>query len=143
VTQALPVRHALHSAAIDGIEHHFLAHANTVEFAPLRVPIYSPTHGGWLERVDANSLWRALRAQIDFRSAIETLDEQSALFVDLGPSGTLAGFVRHHFDHAAAERSSGRLAERSVVALNRFGRSLESLARLLGQLERPEQRESA
>ncbi|NVB40700.1 acyltransferase domain-containing protein [Pseudenhygromyxa sp. WMMC2535] len=125
ITQPLPMLHALHGPALDAVEAPFLARARAVSLRPLALPMYSPSRRAWLERVDAALLWEAVRAPVHFLDAIEAVRRRGGLLVDLGPSGTLAGFVRHHLDDRGC----------SLAALNRFARGPASLEQLLRQLE--------
>ncbi len=126
ICQPLPVKVALHSPLMDGIESDFRRAVATLSFAPARVRMYSPTRLRWVSRIDADYLWHACRDAVRFGEAVKALRAEGvARFVDLGPSGTLAGFVRYQLDDK----------ERALTAINRFGRNCSTLAALFETLE--------
>ena len=62
-----------------------------------------------------------IRARADFCKAVDAaVVDGPCRFVDLGPSGTLATFIRYGY--------GGRVAQ--APAINQFGRNLQSVSRL-------------
>jgi acyl transferase domain-containing protein len=125
VSVLLPVMHAFHSPAMDAIEQDFKQSFGGVAMHAPRWPVYSATHGGALDRLDAEHFWRVARGRTDFPAAVDAVLAQGPCrFVDLGPSGTLATFIKHGY--------VGRVAQ--APAINQFGRNLQSLSRLFTEL---------
>ena len=121
----LPVAYPFHSPMIDAVGGGFRAIFDGVALAMPQIPQYSSAIGGRLHGVDPAHFWTVTRQSVDFRAAISAIAaEGPCRFVDLGPSGTLAGFVRHGF--------GGRLDH--VATINQFGRNAESLASAVGKL---------
>ena len=61
----------------------------------------------------------------DFPRTVDAaVAEGPCRFVDLGPSGTLATFIKHQLD--------GHVSQAPTI--NQFGRNLQSLSRLLAEL---------
>ncbi|WP_437483062.1 ACP S-malonyltransferase [Sorangium sp. So ce1014] len=118
VTFLLPIGYALHSSWMDSIEAPFRRFASRLTLKPPRVAIFSTAAGSWLDAVDADSLWRACRAQALFPRAVDALEAHGVrAYVDVGPSGTLSSFIKHKLGD-----------ERRVLTLaTRFGARLSSL----------------
>ncbi|KQQ40270.1 hypothetical protein ASF61_05700 [Duganella sp. Leaf126] len=91
----------------DDLEHlETLLRGRGVAFSrlPVRVPFHSalmaPMHGHWMRRYAGNphadTLWNVIRQPFDFPAALAALDRQApCVLVDVGPSATLANWVRH------------------------------------------------
>ncbi|WP_230633041.1 acyltransferase domain-containing protein [Paenibacillus athensensis] len=95
--QLLPVSRAFHSAAIDGIAARFAAAAAALSAAAApRVPLLSCAEGGAAAAfAPGPHLWRAVREPIRLRETVQAqAAQQRCLFVDLGPSGTVAALLR-------------------------------------------------
>ncbi|SDY91487.1 malonyl CoA-acyl carrier protein transacylase [Lysobacter sp. yr284] len=121
----LPVDHAFHSAGVDPIEAEFRRHAQAVRSQAPRLPMYSAMRGREVEAFDAQYFWDVIRQPVDFHQLIGSLSQGEAIrFVDLGPTGTLSGFIKHGYGDRVAH----------AVSINQFGRNLETVQRLLGQL---------
>ncbi|AUX43596.1 uncharacterized protein SOCE26_050460 [Sorangium cellulosum] len=123
VTFPLPIHHALHSSLMDDIEIPFRRFAGRLALRPPRVAIFSPAAGSFLPEVTTDTLWRACRAPAAFSSAIDALEAHRVRrYVDVGPSGTLASFIKHKLGDGS----------RTVTLLTRFGadpRSVEATAK--------------
>ncbi len=92
--QRLPVRYAFHSHWIDPAQDVFLAHCRSLRLAPPRISIVCCERGSPLEAVDAEHFWRVVRQPIRLAEAVAQISPHSA-YLDLGPSGTLATFLRY------------------------------------------------
>ncbi|TXH73309.1 MAG: ACP S-malonyltransferase [Lysobacteraceae bacterium] len=125
VVSPLPVEHALHSQALDQADAAFAEGARDLAAADTAIPAYSCADGRAVARYDAERLWRALRAPVDFRSAVDALQrDKRCRFVDLGPSGDLAALLRHGY--------AGRVA--CHASIDRFGHDAIRLSRLIADL---------
>ncbi|MFI0777869.1 ACP S-malonyltransferase [Streptomyces sp. NPDC021212] len=104
--QRLPVPFAFHSAAIDAVRDEFASLIGTIAFRRPRIPLLSCTTGGEVERFDAGHLWRAMRHRFDVRPVIEgLLREDRHLYLDLGPSGSMANLITPRLPSGAASRA--------------------------------------
>jgi malonyl CoA-acyl carrier protein transacylase len=66
-----------------------------------------------------------IRGRADFRKTVDSaIADGPCRFVDLGPSGTLATFIKHGY--------GGRIPH--APAINQFGRNLQSVSKLFGEL---------
>ncbi|WP_189828059.1 SDR family NAD(P)-dependent oxidoreductase [Streptomyces finlayi] len=96
-TTTLRVSHAFHSAMMDGVLAEFRAVAETVSFAPPRIPVVSnvtgrPATAGELCTAD---YWaRQLRNTVRFMDGVSSLlAEGVTTFVELGPDATLTALA--------------------------------------------------
>jgi acyl transferase domain-containing protein len=126
VSMLLPVAHAFHSPAMDPMRCEFRQFLGRMAFRAPRLPMYSAASGGRLPAFDAEHAWRVIRGPADFRGCVDAaLAGGPCRFVDLGPSGTLATFIKHGY--------AGRVAQ--APAINAFGRNLQSVSKLIADLE--------
>lgn len=126
VTFPLPIRYGLYSPLVDSIEPELRRFAATLSPARPRIPIYSPARGDWLAEVQVDDLWRACRTPVAFSHAIDALEAHGVRrYVDIGPSGTLASFIKHKLGDS----------KRSLALLTRFAAdpaSIDTAVRALG-----------
>jgi bacillaene synthase trans-acting acyltransferase len=124
VASELPIQRALHSSLIDAARPQFEAGCAVIEWKLPAVPMFSPVRLEWVTHLDSRYFWEACREPVRFADAIQELERYGvSRFVDLGPSGTLANFVKY-----------GLSASRSVTAINRLSRNSDSLAQLFRAL---------
>lgn len=121
LAQRLPVNYGVHTELIDPVEKRARDLLGTVSFAPPRIPIVSSASMGRLDTVTVDGVWNAMRSPVEFSQTIEKMTaEVDATFVDLGPSATLATFVKYIL---APDSGSTQ-----VSTVNRFGNDLKSLS---------------
>jgi acyl transferase domain-containing protein len=117
----LPVRFAFHSRWIDAARPHLLDCLRPVEFAALRMPMICCAIGTAVTEISSEYFWRVARQPVQFHETIKQLESRGCYrYVDVGPAGSLAGFVKYGLSPASA----------SVVqsVLTPFGRDLENLS---------------
>ena len=125
VSLLLPVAHAFHSPTMDAIEQEFRQLVGGIALHAPQLPVYSTTCGGAPRRFDAAFFWNVIRGHADFRRTVDAaVASGKCRFVDLGPSGTLATFIKHGW--------RGRIAH--APAINQFGRNLQSMSKLFSDL---------
>lgn len=131
VHQLLPISYGFHSPLIDDIQSDFKALVCRHSLRPPRVPIVSCAYRRTLEVADLGSdyYWAVLREPVGFQATIGTFEAVHGplLFVDLGPSGTLAGFVRQ-----CLPEGSGSTAGH---AIDPYGNNVRTLSILEKTLE--------
>ncbi|PKJ60860.1 MULTISPECIES: acyltransferase domain-containing protein [Bacillus] len=105
--QLLPVSYAFHSSLIDPAESAYAEFLRSKSFQKPSIPIVSSLTGSCLHVMDENFFWNAVRKPMMFREAIRYLESQhTCKFIDLGPSGTLAAFVKQLIPGDSADRCS-------------------------------------
>ena len=116
--QRLPVSYAFHSHLIDPAARPHRTFLRDLALSAPRIPIL-PVPAGELHH---ETLWNAIRRPEDFRAVVRDLEERSYGYVDVGPSGTLATFVKYNLSPDSA----------SLVfpIITRFGRERSNIARL-------------
>ena len=92
--QRLPVRYAFHSRWIDPARDVFMAHCRSLMLAPPRIPVVCCERASPLESLDAEHFWRVVRQPIRLAEAVAHVSPR-ATYLDLGPSGTIATFLRY------------------------------------------------
>lgn len=133
----LPVSVAFHSSAIDPLENIFARMFADRDYHPPRIPLVSCTTTVSASECglrDALHLWRVVREPIAFRDALARFRqrEPDAIYLDAGPSGNMASFVRYNLPPC--------LQQNAIPVMTQFGRDREALEvarerlRSLGQL---------
>lgn len=99
--QVLAVNYGFHTEMQQPLETRFMVLARNLDFNPLRIPMVSSFDGaiydsstdteGWQQH-----LWATFRHPVAFDTTIRgLLDRNDFHFLDVGPSGTLATFVKY------------------------------------------------
>ncbi|MFG6107404.1 acyltransferase domain-containing protein [Leptothoe sp. EHU-05/26/07-4] len=94
--QRLPVTVAFHSPAMDAIEMYYKAQGHRKYPQSLTIPLVSLAYTEILDILPEDFLWNILRRPVFFEKTIRRLEADGDYhFVDLGPSGTLATFLKY------------------------------------------------
>jgi len=129
----LPIRFAFHTPLIDAAREAFCDIAGQLSFRPPRVPVHSCAAAGPLAAFEAGHFWRVARGAVRFHDTVAALGgPAAAALVDVGPSGTLAGFVR--LASGSAKGAANGAAKRAHVVMNQFGRDIRTLQQVVEQL---------
>jgi acyl transferase domain-containing protein len=96
--QRLAVSYAFHSSGIDLIKNSFLAYCRALpSFKPPQVSFLSGMTASYLPEVAPSYFWDAVRQPIRFQDTVVRMErEQASIFVDCGPSGTSANFIKYN-----------------------------------------------
>ncbi len=98
----LPVSYGFHSSFIDPAAEAYKDFLKYKKFLSPRISFVSCLFGNTLGHIPENYLWDVVRSPIELRRAIQTLENgQKCTYLDLGPAGTLANFVKRNLDHGS------------------------------------------
>jgi bacillaene synthase trans-acting acyltransferase len=123
--QRLPVRFAFHSRWLDPARVSLELHLQSLKPGPAKLPLLCCASVARLSSLQANYFWTAVRQRMRFREAIAVLeDTQSCRYIDLGPSGTLATFLKY-----ILPAGSGSVAQ---SVLTPYGQEARHLAAIVG-----------
>lgn len=127
VAQKLNVRYGFHSCMMDSLKEGFYSIASRFNYCSPSIPIISARTGTQVNYVDENHLWDVIRQTVEFDTTIVTLiARDDYIFIDVGPSGTLATFVKY-----VGATTSG---SQSYEVINPFGRDIQTLEKLMGAI---------
>ena len=122
--QDLPVSHAFHSAAIDPAGETYCDFLQGLPRQAPQRPFICCAAATEQINIPDDYLWTVIRAPIRFRQTITYLEARQAwTYLDLGPSGTLATFVKYNL--------AGHSASEVFSIMTPFGRDVSNLDRLL------------
>lgn len=94
--QRLPVSVAFHSQWIDAAQAPFEALMRSVRRTAGRMPLVCCDRTAALSDLPDDFFWNVVRRPIRFREAIAGLEEEGARrYIDVGPAGTLATFLKY------------------------------------------------
>jgi len=124
VHQRLAVSFAFHSRWIDDARERIAASMRAISLAKATIPIVCCEQAAALTELPEDFFWRVVRHPIRFKEAVAHLERQGPhRYIDLGPSGTLATFVKYGL--AAQSRSSAH------PILTPYGQDQKNLTALL------------
>lgn len=123
IFQDLAVNHGFHSSLIDGIAPSYLQYIEQFSVKNPLIPFVSCANRGSISAPKINHFWDISRKPIYFQKSIENIEKvNNYIYLDLGPSGTLATFVKYNL----TEESSSQ----SYALLTPFGNELDNIARI-------------
>jgi acyl transferase domain-containing protein len=97
LTAVLPVSYAFHSRLIDPAQASYNNFLQTLTYRPPQIPFICCNNATELMAIPKNYLWTIIREPIQFRQTVASMEARHAwTYIDLGPSGTLATFVKYN-----------------------------------------------
>ncbi|SMO95538.1 acyltransferase domain-containing protein [Melghirimyces algeriensis] len=93
----LPVTVPFHSTHIEMAGEAIQTRLAQISYQSPRIPFYSSVTGKKQDHLTAAYFWDVLRKPIQFGKALTEAVEHGAVFIDLGPSGTLANVAKAHY----------------------------------------------
>ncbi len=97
IYQTLPVSYAFHSRCIDEAELIYKTVLRTKNIVRPSIKCISCVTGCIISEINQDYLWETIRSPILFMNALKIAAEgRKCIFVDLGPSGTLANFAKNN-----------------------------------------------
>lgn len=129
VFQRLPVHQAFHSRHIDFLRPEVEALVRQTSLRKAQIPVISCQNTETLQQLDSEHFWQTIRQPIRFSQTLARVEREAAergesmIYLDLGPSGTLANLIKQN------------LRDRPLPAifpvLSPFGRDLEKFDEVL------------
>jgi len=99
IHQMLPVSFGFHSSYIDAAKAEYISFLKMKSFNKPTIGFISCLSGDQLTEISENYFWDVVRKPIQFQKAIRRLEKvYECIYVDLGPSGTLANFAEHNLN---------------------------------------------
>ncbi len=93
----LPVSYGFHSSMLDSVESFYKDIVQNTNYKQPEIPLISCTYAKEIHSLDNNYFWDVFREPIQIQKTIQTMEEkQDYIYIDLGPSGTLANYVRYN-----------------------------------------------
>lgn len=124
IHQRLAVSFAFHSRWVDNAREQFVAFMGSVPVHPGRLPLVCCAQAAALTTLPYDFFWRMVRQPIHFKTTIDRLEQSGPYrYIDVGPSGTMATFVKHGLP--ASSRSTAH------AILTPFGRDRKNLDALI------------
>ncbi len=120
----LPVDYPFHTPQIDLVQTVSEAVLGQMRISPPQIPIISAEQGALLNEPSAKHLWDVTRNFVDFAKTIRQLEASGPyLYVDLGPSGSMATAVKYNLD----QKSQSEF----LIVSSPFGHEAKNLENLL------------
>jgi|SRR5579872_3763810 len=128
--QMLPITRGFHSPLIDPAEAPFVELASRLNLRPEQVPVFSSMLGrqASLTDIDSRYFWNVIRQRVTFWETVRLMESQSpAVYIDVGPSGTLASFIRQILGPESVSSAHPLMTP--------FGKELERIQKLRAGLD--------
>lgn len=117
--QNLMVNYGFHSAAIDTLAGEFIGYMQNQTLHPPKLPFISATKSQQLDIIPAPYFWEVIRRPIHFQNTIQKLEnENNYIYLDVGPTGTLANFAKYNFSPLSQSKTLATLVPFNLVAPN-------------------------
>ncbi len=129
--QMLPITRGFHSGIIDPVESHFTGLVLRLKLRPPSIPVFSSmlARQASFSDLTPRHFWEVVRGPVRFWDTVRHMESQGpARYVDAGPSGTLASFVRQIL-------GSGSVSS-ALPILSPFGKDVQRLEKLRSDLGR-------
>lgn len=105
IYQRLPVSFAFHSSLLDPAAQPYIQFLQRKTMNSPELIYLSSLIGKRVSSFPDTYFWDVIRQPIDFRGAISCIDqEKEPVYIDLGPSGTLANFAKYNLGKESAPR---------------------------------------
>jgi bacillaene synthase trans-acting acyltransferase len=124
--QKVAVSYPFHSHWFDAARDAALAILDELHYSQPRIPLVCCAGSGVLKAIAPESIWTALRSPIEFERTIAELEQSGpGEYIDVGPAGTLATFVKYILPPASSSRFFSTMSP--------FGTDLKNYARLTAE----------
>jgi bacillaene synthase trans-acting acyltransferase len=121
--QILPISYPFHSSLVDPVRQEHCAFLKNLNIGRPRIPIISCADAGVLNEFEYRHFWDVVRKPVLFEATINFTESQGEHFyIDLGPSGTLAYFIKYHL--------GGRSRSESAAIMTPLGKDLLKLEKI-------------
>ncbi len=121
VYQRIPVSYAFHSRWVDSAQAACMQRFRALPASRPEIPFICCAETGEIDSLTPEAWWQVIRKPIDFQATIARLQARGSFtYVDAGPSGTLATFLKYILPADAKPRVHSILGP--------FGRDAEALA---------------
>lgn len=119
----LHVNYGFHSELVDPAASRCRLDLKNRDFHSPQTTFISGLTGGEISELPSHYLWEAVRQPIQFTKAVQWLERQGAhIYVDVGPAGTLSGFVR--------QQIRGESNSKIFSIMNHFQKDMANFERL-------------
>lgn len=129
--QELPVSYSFHSSLMDPAAAVYTDFLKKYSYQNPQIPLISGLHGKILTKLPNDYFWDITREPIQFPKAIREMENvQSNIYLDLGPSGTLASFTKRNLERDSDSKSYAIITPfdqelrnlEKIIFLNRYRR---------------------
>jgi acyl transferase domain-containing protein len=125
--QKIAVSYPFHSRWIEGAKEAAMAVLGTILFRPPTIPLTCCAKAGALGVLTPEAIWSTVRQPIAFEETIGELEKSGPHhYVDVGPAGTLATFLKYALPSTSKSKS--------YAVLSPFGTEVKNYERLTSEL---------
>ena len=122
ICQKLPVNYGFHTELIDPVEADFKALFDTINLQSPQIPVISAYRTEIIDDINHDFFWNVNRYPVEFETTISKMLDDDYHFIDVGPSGTLATFIKY----LSKPSSSSSFIE----TINQFGKDIKTIEKL-------------
>lgn len=123
-TQLLPVNYGFHTPLINDLENQFKKRVREINLSNAKISIISSKESDVIHELSHDYFWEIIRYPVNFEKTVKnTVKNKECVFIDLGPSGSLATSVKYILDS-----NSGAVP---LQLMNQYGRNLDTLEKFI------------
>lgn len=127
ISQRLPVNYGFHTVLMDPLAEEFKGLVHRINLYQTGIPTFSALKTGLIGDVSADYFWELIRYPVEFEKTIDLmLRRDDFVFIDVGPSGTLATFVKYLLPPGSNSVY--------MEVINQFGRDMNAIEKLKAAL---------
>jgi bacillaene synthase trans-acting acyltransferase len=117
MTQQLPVIQGFHTPMLESFENEFKQYIKELNLSTGKIPIISSYKTDLVSDFRDDYFWEIIRFPVNFQRTVENIvEKEDAVFIDVGPSGSLATSVKYIL--------SSKSASIPLQTMNQYGRDL-------------------
>jgi bacillaene synthase trans-acting acyltransferase len=125
LTQLLPIECGFHSPLIDAVEVEYKTLLEGMHPEESKIPVISSAYSSRLDRdmITPRYYWDLIRGPVHFDRTVDMLEESGPyVYIDAGPSGTLATFVKYLVKPDSQSKA--------LPLLDQFGYNMRNLSKV-------------
>ncbi len=127
IYQPLLIQYPFHALWIDALRPFIPQVRTSGRVRPSATPVLCCASGGLLGSIPDDYFWQVARSEILFMNAVETMENMGSFhYLDVGPSGTLAGFLKYLLPADSLSQSH--------VFMKPFGHDVDNFSNAISKL---------
>lgn len=141
VFQMLPAEYAFHSILIEPIALCYNKYISALSYKRADIPVVSCLRAQTIREINEDHFWTVVREPVLFKRTIERLEDDKAcdntgyIYLDAGPSGNLAAYVKNIISHESKSQV--------YAVLSPFGSNLHNINNIFSSMKNIQQESAA
>ena len=123
-TQVVPVKYGFHTDMLDRHHYEFQQLTQEIDLKEPRIKLFSSMSRSFTENINTEHLWDVVRKPVYFSNTVNEIAQHcDPIFIDVGPSGTLATFIKYILSPGSKSIH--------LECMNPFGKNIQTMDNLM------------